>query len=115
MKHPVFYLLLLSLLAFSNCDHGNNHEDERVEKRYDHSRLSRITEFQKRLIEEGITGSNIAMVYKDGEIIYREVVNSGKDGDANITDKTIFPIWSMSKPITTVAAMILYEEGKTHP
>ena len=51
------------------------------------------------------------MVFKDGHIVYKEVVNSGKLGDKDITDETIFPIWSMSKPITTVAMMILLDRG----
>ena len=32
--------------------------------------------------------------------------------DKNINSESIFPIWSMSKPITIVAMMILFERGK---
>jgi CubicO group peptidase (beta-lactamase class C family) len=111
---------LTSLFLFSvyfflpGCEQKNGQQPVSTlpGKKYDDSRLARIHDFQQQLIGEGTTGSNIALVYMDGSIIYREIVNSGKDGDANITDQTIFPIWSMSKPITTVAAMILYEEGR---
>ena len=34
---------------------------------------------------------------------------------ALMTDDTIFRIYSMTKPVTGVAMMILYEEGKWHP
>ena len=67
--------------------------------------------FQNDLIASEKTGSNVAMVFKDGEIVYNEIVNSGKEGDKEINGETIFPIWSMSKPITIVAMMTLYEKG----
>ena len=70
-----------------------------------------IYSFQKQLIEDETTGSNVAMVFKDDKIIYKQFVNSEKEGDKDINDQTIFPVWSMSKPITTVAMMTLFEDG----
>lgn len=66
---------------------------------------------QQRLINSEITASNVFKVVQDGEVLYENTQNSGKLGDKEINDKTIFPIWSMSKPITTVAMMILYDQG----
>lgn len=66
---------------------------------------------QEALIEERITGGNTALVWHDGEVLYEGVVDSGREGDAAITDETLFPIWSMSKPITTVAMLLLHEQG----
>ena len=70
-----------------------------------------IEKFQKDLIEQGVTGSNVAQVYKDGEIIYNNISNSSALGDKDIDANTIFPIWSMSKTVTTVAMMILLDQG----
>ena len=70
-----------------------------------------IFKFQKKLIENETTGSNVAMVFKDDKVTYKQVVNSGKDGDKDINDDTIFPVWSMTKPITIVAMMTLFEDG----
>ena len=70
-----------------------------------------ILQFQNELITSEKTGSNVAMVFKDGEVVYNEIVNSNEDGDKAINEETIFPIWSMSKPITIVAMMTLYEKG----
>ena len=82
------------------------------------SQFDKIRILQKNLIDNEITGSNVAMVYKNGKTIFFNIQNSGKKGDKNISNQsykpyqeTIFPIWSMSKPITTVAAMILLERG----
>ena len=70
-----------------------------------------ILQFQNELITSEKTGSNVAMVFKDGEVVYNETVNSNKEGDKEINEETIFPIFSMSKPITIVAMMTLYEKG----
>ena len=71
-----------------------------------------IAKFQQNLVDQGITGSNVTQVFKDGKVIYSNIVNSGALGDKDINDNTIFPIWSMSKTVTTVAMMILLDEGK---
>ena len=45
------------------------------------------------------------------KIVYDKVLNSGAVGDRNIDENTIFAIHSMTKTVTTVAAMILHEKG----
>ena len=70
-----------------------------------------LTKFQKSIIEEEETGSNVAMVFKDEQVVYFHVQNSSKPGDKDVTADTLFPIWSMSKPITIVAMMTLFEKG----
>lgn len=54
-----------------------------------------------------------ALVYKNGEIVYRENVGFA-DIDTNkpLEDNTIFRIFSMTKPVTAAALMTLYDEGK---
>ncbi|MEC8554068.1 MAG: serine hydrolase domain-containing protein, partial [Planctomycetota bacterium] len=71
-----------------------------------------IKRYQQSLIDQGTTGSNVVMIFKKGEKIYHEAVQSGLKGDKPIDETTLFPIWSMTKPITTVAMMMLHEEGK---
>ena len=70
-----------------------------------------IHQLQASLIEDEVTGSNVVLVFKDGREIFSSVKNSGAQGDRDITEKTLFPIWSMSKPITIVAMLILHEQG----
>ena len=70
-----------------------------------------LTALQNELVENDLTGSNIVLVGRDGEQIFRSIRNSGRQGDRDITDDTLFPIWSMSKPITIVAMMTLHEKG----
>ena len=70
-----------------------------------------IRALQASLVENEVTGSNIVLVWRDGEEIHRSIENSGRPGDRDIEDRTLFPIWSMSKPITIVAMLILHERG----
>ena len=72
---------------------------------------SSVITYQKALIAHEITGSNIARVYKDGELLVHSIINSNNENDMAINENTIFPIWSMTKPITIVAMMILYERN----
>ena len=39
------------------------------------SQFENIKSFQKKLIKEEKTGSNVAMVYKDGNMIYHHIEN----------------------------------------
>jgi len=75
------------------------------------SQFEKILSFQRNLIENEITASNVALVFKDGKVIYHNIENSMDPNGKPIYNNTVFPIWSMSKPITIVAMMQLYEEG----
>lgn len=110
MKYSKTIVFIFSLLLICGCTERQKEYEQ--EKRYDILRIKRIAKVQQELIDEGQIGSNQVVIYKDGHMIYDSIVNSNLSGDENITDQTIFPLWSMSKPITTVAAMILFEDGK---
>ena len=70
-----------------------------------------LQKFQKKLVDDGEAGGNVVLVHKNGKKIYHHIQNSYKKGDKLITDQTLFPIWSMSKPITTIAVLILREKN----
>lgn len=72
---------------------------------------SRLLEFQSDLIDQQKVLSHAFRWVRDGETVYDHAVNSGLESDRPIHEKTLFPIWSMTKPLTSVAAMILYEKG----
>lgn len=70
-----------------------------------------IEAYQQALIAGGVTGSSVAGVFRGSDTLAYSIVNSGLAGDTPITSNTIFPIWSMSKPITIAAMMILHQRG----
>ncbi len=76
-------------------------------------RLTRIDSTLQRYIDEKkITGA-VALVLKDGKPIYEKAVG-WRDQEANrpMTVDTIFRIASQTKALTSVAILILMEEGK---
>lgn len=66
---------------------------------------------QASVIEDGLSGSNAMLVVRAGEVVHKHVENSGREGDRDIEPDTLFPIWSMSKPITIAAMLKLHEDG----
>jgi hypothetical protein len=69
------------------------------------------------MVQAGIDRSDIAgavtLVARHGKIAHREAV--GQQDNASGTPMrpdTIFRIYSMTKPITAVATLLLYEEGQ---
>ena len=65
---------------------------------------------QRKLVQDEVTGSNVMLVCQNGKPIYEHVFNSHRNGDNDITENTLFPIASMTKPVTIVAVMILAEQ-----
>ena len=74
-------------------------------------RLDRVTAFLQGLVDAGRVAGAAAQITLGGETVYREAVGGTGHGDATLTPDHIFALYSMSKPITTVAALMLYEEG----
>ena len=67
------------------------------------------------MVRQGVTGSNIAGVFRGKEVLALSAVESSIPGDKAVNEDTIFPIWSMSKPITIVAMMILLDREAFTP
>ncbi|MHC1730825.1 MAG: serine hydrolase domain-containing protein [Bacteroidales bacterium] len=73
-------------------------------------RLDRIEPFMQSYIDEHKLPGMITMVARKGKIVHFEKYGI-MDIDKPMELNTIFRIASMTKPITSVAVMILYEEG----
>jgi len=76
-------------------------------------RLQKINEFTQRAVDEGRHAGFVTMVARHGKIVHFETVgNYGIDNDKPMEKDTLFRIYSMTKPVTAVAMMMLYEEDK---
>lgn len=76
-------------------------------------RLGRITAMLKADVDKGTIPGAILLVARHGKIAAFDTVGVRDPGSkAPMTRDAIFRIYSMSKPITSVATMILFEEGK---
>jgi len=75
-------------------------------------RLNRINAITQRYVDEGKLAGVITMVARHGRLVHFEVTGSRGADDARPLEKdALFRIYSMSKPITAVAVMQLYEKG----
>jgi len=76
-------------------------------------RLNRLSNSMQQLIDEGRLAGMTTMIARHGKIVHFETYGY-RDIEAEdvMAKDTIFRIYSMSKPITGVALMMLYEEGK---
>ena len=76
-------------------------------------RLDRITELARGYTESGKLAGVLTVVARDGQVVHVSAVGQrGVEDPRPLTEDALFRIFSMTKPITAVAAMILYEEGK---
>jgi CubicO group peptidase (beta-lactamase class C family) len=76
-------------------------------------RLDRITSWLRDQSAKGTIPGAVAMIMRHGKIAYFESVGLlDPETRAPMTKDAIFRIYSMSKPITSVAVMMLYEQGK---
>ena len=79
-------------------------------------RLGRLHEAMQRPVEDKSLAGVVTLLMRHGKLV-EERSYGVKDmaSGAPMTNETIFRIYSMTKPVTGVAMMILYEEGKWHP
>lgn len=79
----------------------------------DSERLSRVTAAMQGFVDEGLLSGAVTMASRDSKLVHYEAVGFRDiEAQAPMTRDTLFRIYSMSKPVTGVALMILYEEGK---
>lgn len=76
-------------------------------------RLDRIRRVLQGHVEEGRIAGAVVLLARRGRVAFFESFGRrDREADVAMTDDTIFRIASMSKPITSVAVMTLYEEGR---
>ena len=75
-------------------------------------RLGRITTVLKKEIADGKLPGAVVMVARKGRIVYSDAIGfQDKGANTPMTPDAIFRIYSMTKPLASVAAMTLVEDG----
>ncbi len=77
------------------------------------ARLDRVRKWMQQWVDSGKLAGMVACVMRKGELAFAEV--AGKADVARnkpMRPDTIFRIYSMTKPLTSTAIMMLYEEGR---
>ncbi|MDX1581618.1 MAG: serine hydrolase domain-containing protein, partial [Alphaproteobacteria bacterium] len=75
-------------------------------------RLERVTEWMQSYVDDTKLAGAQALIIREGRIAYFESVGKSDIArDTPVSEDTIFRIYSMTKPVTAVAVMMLVEEG----
>ena len=75
-------------------------------------RLERLTAIMACQVEEKKAPGVSMLIARHGRIAYRQSVGALRPGGPPMSDDAIFRIYSMTKPVVSVAAMMLLEEGR---
>lgn len=76
-------------------------------------RLERLNELAQEMVDTGfIAGVNCMVIQHGKELCYYEAGYRDMAAGRKMTRDTIFRLYSMSKPVTSAAVMILLQEGK---
>jgi len=73
--------------------------------------FSKVTKFLESLKNVGVPGADLAICIKGEEVYRHQVGYADLDTQKPILPDTLFAIWSMTKVITCVSALRLFEEG----
>jgi CubicO group peptidase (beta-lactamase class C family) len=80
---------------------------------FNQDKLAKVGEFFRNEVTTGKIAGAIVLIQQHGKPVYHESFGvQDVVSKAPITDKTIFRLFSMTKAITSVAAMTLIEDGK---
>lgn len=73
-------------------------------------KLARISEVLKKEVADGSFRGAVVMVARKGKLVYRDALGM-QTPTTKMSEDSIFRIYSMSKPLVSVAAMMLVEDG----
>jgi hypothetical protein len=75
-----------------------------------------VHSFLEKAVSEGRVAGAVGLVARGGEIVSLDAVGmADREAGAPMKSDTLFRIASMTKPITSVAVMMLFEEGRRFP
>ncbi len=78
-------------------------------------RLEKLNALAERYLSNKNYSGLVSLIARKGKIVHFEAHgNYGVDDETPMKKDTLFRIYSMTKPITSIAAMMLYEDGTFH-
>lgn len=111
--YPAIGLTLLLCLVLGAASAQPPTQDNVRSLGFSEERLKRITQHMQRAVEDGIMVGGEALIARRGKIAYRQTFGmSDREAGIPATSDTLYRIYSMTKPVTAVAMMMLYEEGR---
>src|SRR5215471_7504532 len=75
-------------------------------------RLKRLDDFIHAYVDRGRTPGVVTLIARHGKVVHVDAYGPAEVGGRKIAQDDIFRMYSMTKPITSVALLMLYEEGR---
>ncbi len=116
LKRTLLSIFCISILACGAAADASEHglplavpEDVGVST----ERLEKIAPELQKYVDKGQTPGFVTVIARKGKIAHFEAIGMQDiENKKPVEADTIFRIYSMSKPITSVAVMLLYDEGR---
>ncbi len=107
-------LLLPAALFAHGIAGGQGRSNGRSEAAgFDSERLDRLRAVMQRYVDRGELAGMVMLVARNGRIaLHAPLGKQDREAGKAMRRECLFRIASMSKPVTSVAAMLLYEEGR---
>ncbi|MGB8492326.1 MAG: serine hydrolase domain-containing protein [Bacteroidales bacterium] len=115
MKRTAYlFLFLAATVAFFSCNEAAVLKEASPESvKFSADRLLRIDNMLRQAVDSGWIAGATGFIARDGKIIYNKAFGvSDLETKTPIHTDDIFRIASQTKAITSIAAMMLFEEGK---
>ncbi len=108
--------LIIATILSSSISHAKDFQTVKPEDvGVSSERLKNVEALATTYIDKKMYSGIVTLLARDGKIVHQQAVgNFGTDNDKALEVDSLFRIYSMTKPITAAAAMILYEQGKFH-
>lgn len=113
IRYRRFTIVLFLCCALAACAQEVPKLSRPEEAGFSSERLARITQFFQGEVDKGAVPGAVVIVARNGKMVYRQQVGyQDREKKAPMKVDAVFRIFSMSKPVTSVAVMMLAEEGK---
>src|SRR5829696_7552293 len=85
----------------------------RVDNGFSTERLQRADAYLQQQVDSSRIAGAVGLVLRDGKVVYERAVGwADKESGRRMTSDAMFRIASQTKALTSIAIMILFEEGK---
>ena len=114
---PVSGIIALGLccaLWLTPLVHAKEMREVRPEREgFSSARLARIDQQMQQAVADGVMVGGHGLIARNGQIVYNRTYGlRDRDAEQAMPEDAIYRIYSMTKPVTAVALMMLYEEGR---
>ncbi len=113
LRLPIMLAALLLTMLTTGLQAKDLPEVKPAAEGFSAERLARIDVYMKQAVKDGVMVGGHGLIARNGNVVYSETWGDrDRERGLDMEEDTLHRIYSMSKPVTGVALMILYEEGK---